>query len=99
MTLIYSNKTPEDIIYRKELEDIGPASGSIKVVLTVTRPEKGKWSGATGRINEGMIKENVSDIANAYFYICGPKEMINIMIDMLRGVGAAPGNIKTERWN
>lgn len=75
-TLIYSNKTPEDIIYREPLRELARAHPDrLRVIHTLTRAEAPSGTGETfqrGRISEALLREAVPDIASAAFYVCGP---------------------------
>ncbi|KHO45197.1 MAG: oxidoreductase FAD/NAD(P)-binding component [archaeon GW2011_AR3] len=99
MTLFYSNKTPVDIIYREELEKLSAENPNIRNVLTITREEGHKWDSLTGRINKQVLLQYIPDIQNTIFYTCGPKGLINTVLDILKELGVKPENIKTERWN
>ena len=47
--LIYSVKTPEEIIYKKELEKIKGENGNFDYIVTITRPEPHhNWQRRTG---------------------------------------------------
>ena len=48
MTLLYTNKTKDDILLHRELESFGKENANFKLVHTLTRhsPEKhGEWNG------------------------------------------------------
>jgi len=98
VTIIQSSRTPEDILFKKELEEL-QNKGNAKVVITLTRtkPEH-KWTGPTGRITAELIKEHVKDLDQAVFFICGMPEFSDGMTATLRGLGVAGQNIRTERW-
>lgn len=97
ITLIGCYKKPEDLIYKREVDNL---SKKIKMVITVTRPESSslKWNGETGRINKEMLEKNIEN-KNALFYLCGPNEMVNDLRQVLSSIGIAKENIKFERWN
>lgn len=97
VTLIYSSKTPEDIIFGKELlEEKYPEN--IKVHLTITRYNGNNWSGLTGRINEEMIKKVISEIKKPFYYICGPTIMVEETAKLLKLMGVEDSKIKLERF-
>lgn len=98
VTMIESARTPEDILFRKELEEM-QNKGKAKVIITLTRtkPEH-NWKGHTGRITDELIKENVKDVDQAVFFICGMPEFSEGMTATLRGLGVAAQNMRTERW-
>ncbi len=51
-TLLYSNKTPSEIAFKKELDSM--QSENIKVVYSVSEPDAA-WKGNAGRISEELI--------------------------------------------
>ncbi len=93
-TLLYSVKTPEDIIYHQELKDL-ESSGNLNLFLTVTRSE---WDGRTGRINKSLIQEAVPDLDNSIFYICGSPGMVESMVSILQELGVDKDRVRKEQW-
>ena len=57
ITLFYSNRTPEEAAFLKELQMIAERHKNVTLVATMTRVSEGSlaWSGLTGRINTMMI--------------------------------------------
>ncbi|HEC98756.1 MAG TPA: hydrogenase [Nitrospirae bacterium] len=72
VTLLYGAKTPEDIVFRDEMEDW--KERGIKVLLTVDRADE-CWKGHVGLVT-GLWQEVHSDLKKATAYICGPEVMI-----------------------
>ena len=97
ITLLYSNKTPADIVYKNEWRVFEKQNPNLKVVNTITDNTTG-WNGTTGRINEGMIREFCDDINNAIFYICGPPGMVEGLSALLKTMNVPPMNIKIEKF-
>ncbi len=99
MTLLYSVKTSDEIIFRKEFEGLA-AAGKLRFFPTVTRPEESTehWDGHAGRIDAEFVKQCVPEVAKPLYYICGPPQMVPLMVDMLKGLGVAPEKIKIEAW-
>jgi len=85
ITLIYSNKTPEDIIFKEEFDELAKRYKNFKEVFTITRPDEGKseWNGNVGRVNADLIKDNVNDLDGAIFYVAGPPKMIEAIVNVL----------------
>ena len=92
ITLLFSNQKEEDIIYRKELDNL-PAS--IKVVNTLTADD---WDGETGRIDRDMIEKYVDNPKERLWYICGPPPMVQAMKEILLNIGIIEKNIRIEGW-
>lgn len=97
MALLFSCKTKNDIIHHEELERLEKRD-KIKLVCTLTEEEPGEWTGHTGRIDEKMMRKNISDTKDTFYYICGPVEMINDMAETLLKVGVDRKRIKFEKW-
>jgi len=96
--LVYSNKTPGDIVYAKELKELAKHP-NVKIVHTITRAkEEHQWEGETGRISEDLIKKNVPDITKPLYYICGSPEFSHTMESMLVKMGVPNGRVHKENW-
>lgn len=99
-TLIYSNKTPPDIVYRHELEELGKHE-NLDINFTITKkdePESQGWKGLTGRIDKKMVKKIVKNFKKLLFYLCGPPQFVEDLKIMLLEEGVAKENIKQERY-
>jgi len=88
--IIFSNKTPADVICEKELRYyLGE-----RCILTCTR------NAVTGyqsrRIDMGFLKEKISDYSQN-FYVCGPKSFVENIKDALKDLGAKPDTLVFER--
>jgi ferredoxin-NADP reductase len=59
-TLLYSVRAPSEAAFLPELRAAAAASnGTLKVVLTVTGKGNAAWAGRRGRIDRGLIAEQV----------------------------------------
>ncbi|MBI5392535.1 oxidoreductase [Candidatus Woesearchaeota archaeon] len=99
-TLIYSNKTPDDIIFKKELLEMNDEMQNFSLQLTITRPEEmekfRQWTGHTGRIDATFLQECIADIKKPYYFLCGPPEFVNAMETLLIELGIDKEKIKKE---
>ena len=99
ISLIYSVKTPEDIVYRQELEKFKEKNLNYDLLFTITRPKpEHKWKGRTGRIDGALLKQDIKDMENSLFFICGPLDFAKSIISLLGGLGAKKEQIKTDIW-
>lgn len=87
--LIYSNQTEEDIILRKEFEDLLGDN----FINTLTRNRSDKYH--FGRIDKVYLKELIRDFSH-YFYICGSKMMMREVKEILIDLGAEEEKIIVE---
>lgn len=88
-TLIFSNKTEQDIILKAEFEQI---LGS-HFIITLTEENKPGYDYQV--INEAYLNQKISDF-DQYFYICGPDPMVESIKQALTNLGAQ--NIVIEEW-
>jgi len=98
--VLYSNKKPEDIVYRHELEELSKHK-NINCHFTITRSDDPKsidWKGSAGRINIAMIKDKVKDIKKPLFYICGPPQFVEDIKKALLEKQVDKAKIKQERY-
>lgn len=96
LTLLYSNKTPNDIVYKDEWAVFERENKNLKVVHTIT--DDAAWHGRKGRINEAMIREFCNDMNNTLFYICGPPGMVEGLSNLLKTMNVPLQNTKIEKF-
>lgn len=96
LTLLYSNKTSSDIVYKNEWDVFEKQNPNLKVIHTIT--DDVAWQGRKGRINEAMIRKFCNDINNALFYICGPPGMVEGLSNLLKTINVPQQNIKVEKF-
>jgi ferredoxin-NADP reductase len=87
--LLFSNKTEEDIILKRELEEM---LGN-NFINTLTREESKKYDNR--KIDKAYLQEKVVDFSQ-YFYICGPDPMVADLQQTLLSLGTAKEKIIVE---
>lgn len=99
--LIYSNRTPGDIPFKTEFDNLCRLNHYFKPLYTITEPENSadKWNGLTGFIDEKMIRENVPDLENSIFYVCGPPGMVEAMLEHLKRMRIPDHRIRFEKFS
>jgi ferredoxin-NADP reductase len=97
--LLYSVRSPEDVIYRDELESLAGAGDGLEVLYTFTRSAPPGWSGYTRRIDAPMLAETIQPLGTAVrVYICGPTPLVENAANCLVELGLPAGQIRTERF-
>lgn len=96
VTLIWGNKTQEDIAFREEIEAMEGQIHSLKVVHVMS--EEPTWQGEKGFIDEELLKRCIPDFAGAEFFVCGPPLMMQSVEASLRHLGVPKDSIHTERF-
>ncbi len=103
--LIFSNKTEEDIICRKWLDELAENCQNAEVHYTLTRcPEtipKGEdvWCGKKGRIDSKMLETVCgNDLASKDFFLCGPLVFVKSMRELLAELSVDKEKIHFESY-
>ena len=96
-TLLHSAKSPSELIFRDELEEMSTRNEKIRYILTVTGSSDEPWDGRFGRIDSTLINESGLD-PDALYYICGPPPMGPDMAGLVEGLGIHSSRIKYEQW-
>ncbi len=97
VTLLYSAKTPEELVFLDELRAISTRNPRIRCLFTITQPIDQSWQGRVGRIDAELLAKNVEDRA-ALFYVCGPSGMAETIPALLESQGISASQIRRERW-
>jgi cytochrome-b5 reductase len=81
ISLIFANVNEEDILLRKELEQLAETEKTrFKLYLVLNNPPAEGWLGGAGFVTEDMIKEYCPKPANDIkILMCGPPPMISAM--------------------
>jgi ferredoxin-NADP reductase len=89
-TLIFSNKTPQDVICEKELRHL---LGE-RCILTCTGAAAPGY--AHRRVDRAFLEENIRDFKQR-FYVCGPPPFMDAVNDALTQLGASAESLVFER--
>jgi ferredoxin-NADP reductase len=98
-TLLYSSKTPADIIYGAELEALVARNDGLRVTHTLTREQPPSWTGYSRRIDGPMLEDILGATGkSANVFVCGPTPLVESAATALVGLGLAPSQVRTERF-
>jgi ferredoxin-NADP reductase len=99
MTLLYSNRRPEDAPFLKELQAL--ASETFTFVPTMTQVEGSHepWRGERGYIDPAMLDRHVPRDGEPIYYLAGPQAMVTTMRDILEKVGVSRDDIRFEEFS
>ncbi len=96
--LLYSSRSLAEVIYRHELERLGPEAGA-GIQLTLTREWPEDWAGLRGRVDRDLLSRIVAAPAEApLVYVCGPTPFVEAVAEALVETGHDPRRIRTERF-
>jgi ferredoxin-NADP reductase len=98
-TLLYSSRTPADIIYRDELDRLAARNDGLRVVHTLTREQPAGWTGYARRIDAAMLTDVLAQTGTmTQAFVCGPTPLVEATAAGLVGLGLAPSQVRTERF-
>jgi ferredoxin-NADP reductase len=97
--LIYSVRTPADVLYADELRRRIRDDRGLDVAYAYTREAPQGWRGVPGRIDAARLAADgwPAELAPRVF-VCGPTGFVEAAADLLVDAGHAPERIRTERF-
>jgi ferredoxin-NADP reductase len=88
MSLVYSVRTPDELIYADELGE--------ETVITFTREAPHGWYGHTGRIDAELIR--AAGVNSGLVFICGSNGFVETAAGLALEAGFDPRQVRTERF-
>jgi ferredoxin-NADP reductase len=99
VTLLYSSRSWESVIYRDELTRLTEEDAGVRVVHTLTRSHPAGWTGPTRRIDRAMLAEvGPAPRLRPHIYVCGPSGLVESVGQLLVDLGHDPARVRTERF-
>lgn len=98
--LIYANRREQDIVFRRELDEMAAESGGrLTAVHVLSQPEP-EWRGETGHIDKQLITRLCGqDLPSKAFYLCGPPGLVRASLQVLRQLGVPARRIRLEYFS
>jgi ferredoxin-NADP reductase len=90
MLLVYSVRSPTDVIYADELGD--------DAVLAFTRAAPDGWDGHVGRVDRELIAGEAARYAAGLAFVCGSNGFVESATRLLLGAGFPAARVRTERF-
>jgi len=97
ITLLYGNRTEDDIIYHKDLTDLAARLVNFTYVPVIEQPGPG-YDGEKGFMAGDLIARVAGDLNEAMFYLCGPSGMYDFCLAELQARKIAPRRIRREMF-
>ena len=95
--LVYSVRTPRDVLYASELERLAGLHRAL--TITATREAPPGWGGRRGRIDRQLISDvGWPATARPRCYVCGPTPFVEAMATALKQLGHGADDVRTERF-
>ena len=90
--ILYGSRSADDLVQRKEIEEVWMKTPGVNVYLTIDRPQEG-WEGHVGFV-PSYLKEIGFD-TNQVALVCGPPIMIKFVLQGLKEMGFANEQVYT----
>jgi ferredoxin-NADP reductase len=98
VTFVHFARTPEDVIFGRELERISERAPSVKVVLCVEQPDDA-WTGLSGRFSKTLIESVAPEFRSTETYLCGPSGFMKVVMQTFEGAEADLSKLRFERFS
>lgn len=95
--LIYGSRSPDDVIFHRELLEIEKMNPWFKMDLVISEPTE-KYDGLKGFLDREMLEKLVGSFEEKTFYICGPEQMHYLCEDSLISLGVPRKRIRREAY-
>ena len=98
VTLLYSNRRPEDAAFLDELLAIEREHDAFTLVATMTEMSKSarRWDGQTQMIDADVAAQALGALSSPISYVAGPPAMVDAMRRVLVEAGTDEDDIRTE---
>ncbi|MDF2157208.1 ferredoxin--NADP reductase [Algoriphagus sp. CAU 1675] len=103
ITLLYGSRNEEQIIFKKELDQLVEKNPDrLEVIHSLSKPSS-SWTGMKGRLSEKVVAdlvqkaESESDFTKEYF-VCGPEGIMDVTVEALEKAKVSKGNIHKESF-
>jgi len=88
VAFFHSARSPQDIIYRQELELMAVRSPKFHLAVTITRPvAQESWMGLRGRLTPAMLEMIAPDWCDRTIFVCGSESFMKSTKAMLESIG------------
>lgn len=98
ITLVYCNRTPEDTLFRREIEAIERKHVSVKVHWHYTRRE-GYGHDHGRRLNGEKVLALIGDATQATYFVCAPAGLAKSFLEALTAIGVPENRARFELYS
>jgi ferredoxin-NADP reductase len=97
ITLLYGSRTPEDVIFRGELDNLAATYSNFTFCPVISEPPEG-YGGVRGFLDSKLIAQFAGDIRGKTFYVCGPRAMHDFCKAALKEMEVPQRKIRYELY-
>ena len=96
--LIFGVRHINDVFYKDLLDELQQKYKNFTYKITLSQPENESWNGEKGRVTDILEKTSI-DPTNTSVYICGLKNMIDSVTELLTSKGVPEENVHFEKFD
>jgi ferredoxin-NADP reductase len=98
--LLLSFRSPDDIIYRRELELLSKRHSNLRIKTTLTAKDinKKEWPDALGRLDKSLLKALAPDFRKREVFLCGPDSFMDEVGKTLISLKLHPDQLHSESF-
>ncbi len=97
ITLIYGNRSEDDVIYHAALTGLAEAHPNFTYVPVIEKPGPG-YTGETGFMTGELMERVTGDLSGAMVYLCGPSAMYDFCLGELQARQVLARRIRREMF-
>lgn len=98
IAFVHSARTPDDIIFRSELDHLDATSPAVHVTVVCEDGAGHHWTGPRGRLTLESLLDAVPDVAEREVFTCGPPGYREAVRALLADTGADPARCHEESY-
>ena len=96
--VFYSNRSEDDIAFRKELDAWRVAGPSLQTLYTVTDCEPTDTACIFGRIDKPLLEKHLPDYSDRVVFVYGPPRMVEALRSCCQDLGCSADRINCENF-
>ncbi|MGH3447728.1 MAG: FAD-binding oxidoreductase [Nocardioidaceae bacterium] len=98
VVFVHCARTPDDIIFRHELDEIGRQGRAAVTVLCESDSPTERWGGPRGRLALPTLFAVAPDLLDREIFTCGPPAYMTAVRELLGSVGVDPARCHEESF-
>lgn len=95
VTLLYCARSENDIIFRKELQELQDRVRNLRYYVLLSKPSP-EWTGDSGHLHRDFIQRSAPNLRDKLFFVCGPPSFMETARKILAELGVEPERVREE---
>ncbi len=98
VVFVHCARTPADIVFRDELEDLAARHGFSLAIVCETDAPRERWRGLRGRLTMSTLLQVAPDLLSREVFTCGPAPYMDVVRGLLGDLGTDPDRAHEESF-